>query len=108
MPCQKKKESLWNIFVVITQLFLCLAGALKLISQEQFQNTTTKIYEIQHKFPSSTQISTLRLRHDLPIGQNDQKTKNEKWNEPDIRYNTNAEQKLTMILFCYENFDIDH
>ncbi len=43
---KKKKESLWNIFFLITQSFLYLEGAqdaLKLISQQQFKKTTTKI-----------------------------------------------------------------
>ena len=40
-------------------------GALKLISQEQFKNTTTKIFQVPRQFRDSTQISTLRLWHDL-------------------------------------------
>ena len=64
---KKKKESLWNIFILITQPFLYLEGALKLISQEQFKNTTTKIFQVRRQFRGSTQISTLRLWHDLRI-----------------------------------------
>jgi len=56
---KKKKESLWNIFFLITQPFLYLEGlegALKLISQEQFKNTTTKIFQVRQQFRGSTCI----------------------------------------------------
>ena len=56
---KKKKESLWNIFFLITQPFLYLEaveGALKLISQEQFKNTTTKIFQVGQQFRGSTCI----------------------------------------------------
>jgi hypothetical protein len=61
---KKKKESLWNIFFLITQSFLYLEGAqgaLKLISQEQFKNTTTKIFQVLQQFRGSTKISTHRI-----------------------------------------------
>ena len=63
---KKKKESLWNIFFLITKPFLYLEGlegALKLISQEQFKNTTTKIFQVRQKFRGSTKISTHRIWH---------------------------------------------
>ena len=60
---KKKKESLWNIFFLITQPFLYLEGALKLISQEQFKNTTTKIFQVRQQFRGSTKISTHRIWH---------------------------------------------
>ena len=49
---QKKKESLWNIFIVITKPFLCFEGVLKIISQEQFKKTTTK----NSKFNANFQV----------------------------------------------------
>ena len=51
---KKMNRPLWNLFIKITQPFLYLEGALKLISQEHFKNTTTKIFKIQHKFCHST------------------------------------------------------
>ena len=60
---KKKKESLWNIFFLITQPFLYLEGALKLISQEQFKNTTTKIFQVRQQFRGLTKISTHRIWH---------------------------------------------
>ena len=61
---KKKKESLWNIFFLITKPFLYLEGlegALKLISQEQFKNTTTKIFQVRQQFRGSTKISTHQI-----------------------------------------------
>ena len=57
----------WNIFIVITKPFLCLEGALKLISQEQFKTQQQKYSKFDAIFPSLTQISTLRVWHDLCI-----------------------------------------
>ena len=56
---KKKKESLWNIFFSNHETFSIswsLEGALKLISQEQFKNTTTKIFQVRRKFQGSTRI----------------------------------------------------
>ena len=46
----KKPESLWNFCIKIMQPFLYLEAAKKLISQELFKNTKTKIFKIQQKF----------------------------------------------------------
>jgi hypothetical protein len=60
---KKKKESLWNIFFLITQPFLYLEGALKLISQEQLKTQQPKYskfninFEVQRKF--------LRIEYDM-------------------------------------------
>ena len=51
---KKKKKYLWNFCIKIAPPFLYLEGAPKLISREQFKNTTTKIFKIQHKFCHST------------------------------------------------------
>ena len=47
---RRNKESLWNIFILITQPFLYLEGALKSILQEQFKNTTTKVFQVNNNF----------------------------------------------------------
>ena len=39
----KNNELLWNLFIKIKKPFPYLEGALKLISQEQFKNTTTDL-----------------------------------------------------------------
>ena len=43
------------------QPFLYLEGALKLISQEQFKNTTTKIFQVRQQFGGSSKICTRRI-----------------------------------------------
>jgi len=46
-----KKEGIYvEYFLLITQPFLYLEGAQKLISQEQFKNTTTKIFQVRQQF----------------------------------------------------------
>jgi hypothetical protein len=67
---KKRKESLWNIFFLITQPFLYLEGALKLISQEQFKTTTTKIFQVRQQFRGSSKISTHRIWDGEHIKQN--------------------------------------
>jgi len=37
-------------FFLITQPFLYLEGVLKLFLQEQFKNTTTKIFQVRQQF----------------------------------------------------------
>jgi hypothetical protein len=63
--CQKKRRNRCGIFFfLITQPFLYLEGlegALKLISQEQFKNTTIKIFQVRQQFRGSTKISTHRI-----------------------------------------------
>ena len=54
---QKKNQSLWNFCIKIMQHFLYLEGASKLISQEQFKNTTTKIFKIPNTNMNHTLIT---------------------------------------------------
>ena len=63
LPCQKKKELLLNIFIVITQPFLYLEGALKLISQEQFKTQQPKY----SKFDANFQVRRKYLHFDYDM-----------------------------------------
>ena len=63
---KKRRNRCGIFFFLITQPFLYLEGlegALKLISQEQFKNTTTKIFQVLQQFRGSTKISTHRIWH---------------------------------------------
>ena len=60
--CQKKRRNPCGIFFfLITQPFLYLEGALKLISQKQFKNTTTKVLQVWQHFRGSSKISRHRI-----------------------------------------------
>ena len=60
--CVKKRRNRCGIFFfLIAQPFLYLEDALKLISQEQFKNTTTKIFQVRQQFRGLSKISTHRI-----------------------------------------------
>jgi len=64
MLCQKIEGiAVEYFFFLIMQPFLYLEGALKLISEEQFKNTTTKIFQVRQQFRDCQKF--LRIKYEI-------------------------------------------
>ena len=72
---EKKNKSLWNFCIKIMKPFLYLEDDPKLISQEQFKNTTTKLFKILRKFFQS------------------------KWHDPDIKHKIVKYYEILFFVF---------